>query len=77
MSPVAGRHGSRPSLRCNLIEEGGRLQALSRHLQLENVEAVIIADHIMKLFRFDALGDIDVLIQQSLRLAERVAENFA
>jgi hypothetical protein len=44
--PRVGRHGLRPFLRHNLIGEYGRLRALSRHVQLENVEAVVIADDI-------------------------------
>src|SRR5215510_12681905 len=59
------------------VGELDRREPLAVDLEVEHVEAVVVSDHVVKLLRLDALGDVDVLVEQALALAQRVADHLA
>src|SRR5882762_478887 len=64
-------------LRVGDIDKPDRRQPLARDGQVEDIEAIVISDHVVELLRLDALRNVDVLIEQAFLLAQRVADDLA
>src|SRR5262249_3004733 len=60
-----------------LVEECGRTARRTLDRGAEEVEGVVGADHIMELLRFDAVGQIDLGVENPLVPAERVSQGRA
>src|SRR3546814_20332158 len=59
-----------------LADEGNRRARRGIYAEPKDVETVVIADDIVALLRLDAVGEIDVLVEQAFILRQRVAEPF-
>src|SRR5262245_30411327 len=59
------------------VVERDRLEPRAIDVELEDIEAIVIADDVMELLRLDALRNVDVLIEQPLRVAQRFAHQLA
>src|SRR3546814_12386824 len=59
-----------------LFRSGNRRTRRGIYAEPKDVETVVIADDIVELLWLDAVGEIDVLVEQAFILRQRVAEHF-
>jgi hypothetical protein len=66
-------------LRCRrrIVGEGDGIKPTTIDAKVENVEAIVVADHIVKLFWLDATIKVDIGVENSFVVAQGVANLLA
>src|SRR5882724_6758873 len=87
-SGLRARHGVRPGFvvardearnvrGAGIVAEGDRIEPATIDPQIENVEAVVVSDHVVKLLWLDASIEVDVAVENSLIVTQRIPDLLA